>query len=706
MSKFTTGQPASVQSPSTTRPTNPGSATATSFLRGSVADSAAESAVHAKAIALASAVLEAAASTGTGNPTLAMGAVHVVATLLHRSMRWDPANPRDAAADRLLFSDAALAGVVYAAAAELGVPVLTDGAWRPMAAADLATAGTADSPLAPDADPATCALFTSASGGAGDAVSRAVGEAMAARAAGQSRRHFALVTDGELRLGKVAEALAHAIEERLTTVVPVFLVGAPIAGDRGAAVDGPEALARRLTALGFEVREVDGHRPSALVTAFAAPAEPAPTASLRAQPAAPVAVVARVTQGWGARSLQGGAWFGRIPTGDRLKSALEELRSARVNLVRSFAGELGRPEAPAATGVAPAPRATLAEAAAGVPDFATTMREADMYAVYQSGRLSVRRAHALALRALGRAHEGVSLLQSEGRRHEVGEFFAADRALAARTHEFRGAIGHMLSSAGAMAAAGRAPFVVAPGASLVRGAHELATLARTGAAVRVTATDAGLGAIASGAASTSLDDVAFLRSLASRRDAAGNPAAYLLQPADAFAAYALALAASEHDGFTVTRLPAGEQEFLYNGETVFNLGKFEVLFEGRDLLIVTAGALVHEVNRALDDLDRAGIEATIVDLYSIPFDEEALLDLANRNEGRILVVEDNAGGALAGAISEACTAAGDAFTIESMRVTGPVPPSRSTADALVATRLSAADLVARATRMLGVERGR
>lgn len=690
--------------PSTSGPTV---ATATSFLRGSVAGSAAESAVHAKAIALASAVLESSAASGTGNPTLAMGAAHVVATLLHRAMRWDPATPRDPAADRLLFSDAALSTVVYAAAAELGVPVLTDGAWRPMTAADLAAAGTAESPLSPDADPATCALFTSASGGAGDAISRAVGEALAARTTGHARRHFALVTDAEVRMGKVTEALAHAIEERLTTVVPVFLVGSPAAGDRAAAIDGPEALARRLTALGFEVREVDGHRPAALADAFAAPAEPAPTASLRAQPpVAPVAVVARVTQGWGARSLQGGAWFGRIPTGDRLKSALEELRSARVTLVRSFAGELGRPEAPVAGGAPSATRAPLAAAAAGVPDFATTMREADMYAVYQSGRLSVRRAHALALRALGRAHEGVSLLQSEGRRHEIGEFFAADRALAARTHEFRGAIGHMLSTAGAMAAAGRAPCVVAPAASLARGTHELATLARTGAAVRVTATDAGLGAIASGVASTSLDDVALLRSLASRRDASGNPATYLLQPADAFAAYALALAAAEHDGFTVTRLPAGEQEFLYNGETVFNLGRFEVLFEGRDLLIVTAGALVHEVNRALDDLDRAGIEATIVDLYSIPFDEEALLDLANRNEGRILVVEDNAGGALAGAISEACTAAGDAFTIESMRVTGPVPPSRSMADGLAATRLSAADLVARATRMLGVERGR
>jgi transketolase len=682
------------------------SAQATSFLRGSVADSAAESAVHAKAIALATAALEISAASGLGNPTVAMGAAHAVATLLHRSMRWDPANPRDAAADRLLHSDATLSPVVYAAIAELGVPVLTDGAWRPLVGADLAGYGTAESPLSPDPDPAGCALFTSMSGGAGDGLSRAVGEALAARAQGSGRRHFVLVTEAELRLGKVAEALAHLVEERLTTVVPVFLVAPSASSDRTSGVDGPDALVRRLSGMGFDAREVDGHRPSALLEAFAAPADPTPAASLRAQPPlAPVAVVVRCTQGWGARSLQGGAWFGRIPTGDRLKTALEELRGSRVSLVRSFAGELARPEAPASSSPA-APRVSMIDAAGGLADFAAAMRDADMYAVYQSGRLSTRRAHALALRGLGRAHEGVTLLQSDGRRNGIGDFLATDRALATRTHDFRGATGHMLTTAGAMAAAGRAPFVVAPSGSLLRGAAELAALARAGAAVRLVATDAGLGAIASGPASVSVDDVAFLRALSSRRDASGNPAAYLLQPADAFAAYALTLAAAEHDGFVTMRLPEGEQEFLYNGETVFNLGKFEVLFEGRDLLIVTAGALVHEVNRALDDLDRAGIEATIVDLYSIPFDEEALLDLANENGGRILVVEDSAGGALASAVSEACTAAGDAFTVESMRVSSPVAPSRTPAEAFAAARLSATDLVTRATRMIGVERGR
>jgi transketolase len=186
------------------------------------------------------------------------------------------------------------------------------------------------------------------------------------------------------------------------------------------------------------------------------------------------------------------------------------------------------------------------------------------------------------------------------------------------------------------------------------------------------------------------------------RDGSGTPALYLLQPSDAFSAYALTLAAARHDGPCLLRLPAGEHEFLYTPETGFTLGKFEVLVEGRDLLIVTAGAMVHEVNRALDGLDEAGIDATIVDLYSIPFDEEALLDLANRNGGRILVVEDNQGAPIAGAVSEACTASGDGFTLESMCVRAPAIVARTFAEALVEAKLSAADIVARASRMVGI----
>jgi transketolase len=261
----------------------------------------------------------------------------------------------------------------------------------------------------------------------------------------------------------------------------------------------------------------------------------------------------------------------------------------------------------------------------------------------------------------------------------------------------------MVGAACAQAALGRVPFVASTARGFTR-AHEAIELAvRNGTNLKLVATGAGLGASAEGAAATAVSDVAWFRGLTAQRDAAGNPAAYLLQPSDAFAAYALTLAAAEHEGVAMLRLPAGEQEFLYNAETVFNLGCFEVLVEGRDLLIVTAGAMVHEVNRALDGLDRAGIDATIVDLYSIPFDEAALLDLANANEGRILVVEDNAGAPLATAVSEACTSAGDAFTVESMCVRTPPIGARSFAEAVKVAGISADDIVARASRMTGVK---
>src|SRR4029079_10007391 len=158
------------------------------------------------------------------------------------------------------------------------------------------------------------------------------------------------------------------------------------------------------------------------------------------------------------------------------------------------------------------------------------------------------------------------------------------------------------------------------------------------------------------------------RAFTTMRDHRGNPGCYLLQPADAYAAYGLTLAMAEYQGPCYMRTARPDVEFLYDENTVFNLGSFEVLTEGRDLLIVTAGYMVHECNKALDALDKAGVDATLVDLYSIPFDSDALLDLANQSGGNILTVEDNYGGAIGAAVADACTESGDAFTIEQMYV--------------------------------------
>lgn len=678
--------------------TSPGTSSSKSSSAADAAVAASlDAAVHAKAIELSSTLLETCATAGVGNPTVAMAAVHVATTLLYQSMRWDPAAPRARNADRLILSDASHAPLLYAAYADLGVPAFIDGAWRPLAASDLVRFGRGDGPLPASPLPSRLAAIDTATGAAGAGLSLAIGAALAARIDGEERRHFVLIGDGELREGVVFEALAHLAEERLAGVTPVFLVSPLGSGDRAAAVDGTEALGRRLAALGLHVVEIDGHAPARVRAA-------AEEAARRAAANQPTAIIARVVRGWGAKSLQGGAWSGRIPTGDKLRTALEELRASRIGLTRSYGVASSRPTPRAASEAARHDASVKGPSAqiAPLPDFARAMREADMTALYQTGRLAPRRAHALALRVLGRAMPELSLLESEARRTLVGELFTADRALAPRAHEFRGAEQHMVLAARGLAAAGRMPFVAACARNLLRTHEELLAAAQEGAALRLVATDAGLSAVASGPASTALSDLASLRPLTAIHDASGTPALHILQPSDAYSAYALTLLAASHDGLSLLRLPAGELEFLYTPETEFALGRFEVLVEGRDLLIVTAGAMVHEVNRALDGLDEAGIDATIVDLYSIPFDEEALLDLANRNGGRILVVEDNQGAPIAGAVSEACSASGDGFTLESMCVRTPTVVARTFADALTESQLRAADIVARASRMVGI----
>ncbi|MEM7623789.1 MAG: transketolase C-terminal domain-containing protein, partial [Planctomycetota bacterium] len=224
----------------------------------------------------------------------------------------------------------------------------------------------------------------------------------------------------------------------------------------------------------------------------------------------------------------------------------------------------------------------------------------------------------------------------------------------------------------------------------------------SGANLKIVGSHSGITLAADGPSQMSLPDVSWFRSFATARDHNGNPGCYILQPADAFAAYALTGVMADYNGACYMRTLRAETEFLYSDDQVFNLGGFEQLHEGRDLVILATGYMVHEANKAIDLLDKAGVSASLVDCYSIPFDEDKLMDIIAANGGFAITLEDNYGGGLGSAVAEAMAAAGDAFQLCQMHVRR-IPKSAKTPDEMLQMcGLTADDVVKQAMELLQV----
>ncbi len=648
-----------------------------------------EAAVHAKAIQLDHLCLEMCADAGSGHPSSAMSLGHIVTVLLYHSMRWMPDHPRYPTSDRLVLSEGHAVPIIYAALADLGAAVETPEGRRSLTEEDLSSLRDAASPLEGHPSPMEgVSFFDAATGSLGQGLSVAAGLGLAAIRDGLDRRVYCLIGDGESREGQITEALDFIVDHGLTNVLPIFNCNGYGQAGKVSPQQSPKTLGRRLEGVGFEVVEIDGHDPAAIRDAF--------DRFIAGQGGErPLAVVARTVKGWGAPTIQGDGWHGKPAREEKLEQARRELNSTGVGLTSALAGDELR--------IYPPPEHAPSEVAHGEPmRFDEAMRHYDMQVALKSGRFATRKAYGLALRALGHANGDVYALDGDVKNSTFAEWFAGDAELAERFVECKIAEQNMFSVALGLSASGKIPFCSTFGKFVTRGYDQIEMAINSGANIKIVGSHTGVSPCSDGPSQMALPDLAWFRSWSMVRDHRGNPACHILQPADAYAAYALTMRMAEHAGVCYMRTVRPDVEFIYSEESEFDLGRFEVLTEGRDLLIVSAGYMVHECNKVLDMLDKAGIDASLVDLYSIPFDVEALLDLANANGGYILTVEDNYGGGIGSAIADAVTDSGDAFTIEQMRVTR-IPKSARTEDEILRLcGLHHTQIAKKAASMLGV----
>lgn len=163
--------------------------------------------------------------------------------------------------------------------------------------------------------------------------------------------------------------------------------------------------------------------------------------------------------------------------------------------------------------------------------------------------------------------------------------------------------------------------------------------------VKVCATHAGVSVGEDGGSHQCIEDLALMRAI---------PGMTVICPADANEAKAATMAIAEVDGPVYMRL-ARLATPVFEGDMVkpFEIGKANVLREGKDVAIFATGLMVNESLMAAEALASEGIDAAVINIHTIkPIDAECVTKYAEKC-GKVITVEEHSViGGLGGAVAE------------------------------------------------------
>ena len=162
--------------------------------------------------------------------------------------------------------------------------------------------------------------------------------------------------------------------------------------------------------------------------------------------------------------------------------------------------------------------------------------------------------------------------------------------------------------------------------------------------VKICATHAGITVGEDGASHQAIEDLALMRVI---------PGMKVFQPCDAKETREMIKAIAEVEGPCYVRLGRSGVDDVNDENYQFELGKGVVLHEGKDVAIIATGMMVQEALKAKEELKKAGIEPTIVNIHTIkPIDEELIEKLVKTHKVLITCEEHSVIGGLGGAVAE------------------------------------------------------
>jgi len=644
-------------------------------------------AAHAKAIELARLVLCMTTAAGSGHPSTGLALAHIVVELMYRQMRYDPKNPWDRTADRLVLSVGHAVPIIYAAYADLGGAVGKDRNFASfLKPQDTPALRELDSVLDGHPNPAEgFPFFDAATGSLGQGLSVAAGLGLAARLDGMDKRIYCIIGDGESREGQIWEAVDFIADYGLTNVCAVFSCNGHGQAGPVSPQQSADAIARKLTAFNWDVLPADGHDPFALHQVFE-----------RARHAArPAAVVASTVKGWGVELMIGKNYHGKPLAPEELSAAMQQLDATAKRVGAS--GRLDRSPGRCHTAVQVSTRAD-ARVPITLPPLEAALRKVGLEGALQKKKLATRQAYGAALVALGDLDDRVVSLDGDVSNSTFANLFA--KAHPDRFFECKIAEQNMISAAAGLAAAGKIPFASSFGKFIARATDQIDMAVISRSSIKIVGSHTGVSLGADGPSQMAVADVAYFRSM-TRLDAGdGRIACHVFHPCDAISAYRCVELMAGIDGLCYLRTHRPDAPFVYSFDEEFELYGCKQLRCGKHLTLASAGFMLHTVLGAAEKLAARGIQVNVFDAYMFPFDARTILEAARDAGGTILVVEDNFVGGLHSELAEAAAFAGD-VRVAGMTVAR-IPKSAKTADEVFAyTRIGMDQIVERAADLTG-----
>lgn len=149
--------------------------------------------------------------------------------------------------------------------------------------------------------------------------------------------------------------------------------------------------------------------------------------------------------------------------------------------------------------------------------------------------------------------------------------------------------------------------------------------------VKICGSHAGISLGEDGATHQTMEDIGLMKAL---------PNMTVLVPCDYNQARMATLAAAEHQGPVYLRLGRSKMpNFTAEGES-FQIGKAQLLVEGKDVTLFACGHLVWEALQAAEMLEKEGISAEVINIHTIkPLDTDAIIASARKTRAVVTCEE-------------------------------------------------------------------